>query len=161
METSTKYLLGFLTLVLLASGVITLTQGNVRTKIDNDKSTFSVNEGGSWKVSGTEYNSLYNGTSKLNRQSSLINITTSIDFSNNVTTVKRITPYIKGPKIIDTYVYDGSISDVESFPVSHTIELINASGLIYQYEVRNLVYNGLTVKDVSSPQTFGRNNLGC
>ncbi|MCK5016700.1 MAG: LamG domain-containing protein, partial [Candidatus Peribacteraceae bacterium] len=61
------------------------------------------------------------------------------------------------PKIVDTYFLDGKITDKEQFPVSHTIEIFNAKGLIFQYEVQRLVYTGDTVWGIDSPQSFGRN----
>jgi hypothetical protein len=71
--------------------------------------------------------------------------------------VVRTTPYSRGPIITDTYYFDGSASKVELFPVRHEVNILNGAGYIYQYEVRDLIYDGATIKDVSSPMSFGRN----
>ena len=149
-----KIVIGFLIVTILLTGIIYVTMDNVKIRVDNYKSTFYVLEDSYWRVSGREYNKLFDGTSRMNRRSSGINVTSVIDGMKY--TITRYTPYIRGPKIVDTYEFDGNISDVESFPISHTIEIYNGTGYIYQYEVRDIIYDGLTIKNVESPQKFGR-----
>jgi len=46
----------------------------------------------------------------------------------------------------DVYLFNGSINDVRLFPISHTVRVINGSDYFYRYEVRDLTYDGDTVK---------------
>lgn len=156
--TKTEITIGFLLLTLLSTGVVyvALQDSDVKIRIDDDKSTFYVLEESRWRVSGREYNKLYSGTRLSYRDLSTIVIETIYNNQTKQTTIKRTTGFQNGAVIIDTYSFDGNINDVELFPVSHFVEIINGSGLIYQYEVRDLVYDGLTIKNPSSPLSFGR-----
>ena len=158
MSETKKIQLGVLLFLLLSSGVlyVVFDKEDLKMRIDNDKSTFYTVENSRWVVSGREYNKIYDGTSLMNRDRSSIRVVYDINEDTNIAVIKRYTTYIRGPQIIDTYTYNGNISDKELFPISHTVELINASGYIYQYEVRDLVYSGETIKNVESPQSFGR-----
>jgi len=151
-----RNVIGYLLVVLLSTAmIITFMEGGVKFRIDDDKSTFYVlNENSRWVVSGRELNSLWDGTSKMNRQASKIVRSQTIE--GNITTFTRTTPYIRGPTIVDTYTFDGSLKDVEQFPVSHTVQVINASGLIYQYEIRDAEYNGTAHAVDDSRFTFGK-----
>lgn len=156
----------FLLTVLLLSGIVYISMDSVRLRVDNDKSTFYIknldNDGnvyGRWLVSGREYNKFYDGSSLIRRHAKDINISTIVNNTNNLTIIKRFTPYFNGANIIDTYLFNGSTKDVELFPVTHTIEIYNGNtcgdnGCIFQYEVRDLDYNGSTRKAVS-PESFG------
>jgi parallel beta-helix repeat protein len=153
----TKLVIGFLLLILTSYGVYISLQNDVRIYVQNDKSTFYVVEDGRWRISGVEYNKLFNGTKLIYRRARNVEIQTLIDDIKETVTIIRKTPFTNGAFIIDTYSFDGKIDSLELFPVSHTLEIINGSGLIYQYEVRKLVYTGETIKDITSPQSFGRN----
>lgn len=175
--TKRNILIGFIIVTLMATGVIylNLEGSNVRMRIDNDKSVFYTLDEitNRWVISGTEYNSLFSGNTKLNRAASKITLEyfyldESGDWLNLSDTdlstlpasdikVIRTTPYIRGPVIIDTYYFDGRASKVELFPIKHEVNILNGTGYIYQYEVRDLVYDGPTIKDVLSPMSFGRN----
>ena len=159
MATKTTYTLGALLITLLISGVVYVTfpDANVKLRIDEDKSTFYVIEDSRWVVSGREYNSLFEGTTKMNRRSSGITINITTDYDNNQTTIKRVTPYIRGPIIIDTYTFDGQNTDVELFPIKHIVEIINGSDLLYRYEVKDLDYNGSRKKLYDISMSFGKN----
>lgn len=160
MVLKTNLVMGFLLVVLSATAIyIQLSDANVKMRIDDDKSTFYVLEDGRWRVSGREFVSIWDGTTKLNRRLSGINRSLIYDFDTKITVVTRFTPYIRGPVILETWTFDGTISDVELFPISHVIKVVNASGYIFQYEVRDLIYSGETVKDVQSPMFFGRNMI--
>jgi len=153
-----KIILGILTILILTSGAIYLTFGNdVKMRIDNDKSTFYVfNDNSRWEVSGREYNNIFDGTSKMNRDVSNIKIDTTYD--GNEVTIKRTTPYKRGPVIVDTYTFDGDIEDIELFPISHQVEIFNGSGFFYRYEVRELEYSGETKKlEGETSLSFGKN----
>ncbi len=143
MAISQRFWVGFILFTLLSSGVVYLQfQEDVRIRVDDDKTTFyTKNDNSRWVVSGREYNGLFDGTSKMNRRSSEIVVNYSL---GDLIIITRDTPYIRGPLIRDTYTFDGSISDVELFPISHQVEIFNASGFFYRYEVRDLVYEGIT-----------------
>ena len=149
---------GVLIFVLLISGtiLITFTNENLKMRIDEDKSTFYVLENSRWVVSGREVNALFDGSTKLNRDKSSIKTESLFDNLTSIATITRHTEYIRGPIIIDTYVYRGDITDKELFPISHQVEVFNGEGYIYQYEVQDLVYSGVTLKDITSPKSFGR-----
>ena len=158
MATAKQYLVGILLITLLVSGAVYVAwpDAGVRVRVDNDKSTFYIKEGGRWLISGVEYNSLWDGTTKMNRISDSLQVTIFTDNETNITTINRYTTYIRGPQIIDTYIFDSNNEEIELFPVSHTIQIINGSGYIYQYEVRELDYNGLTIKNIPPPVNFGK-----
>lgn len=154
-----KYLVGFLILTILISGIVYIQLNNkVKIRVDNDKTTFYVPHEEYpwlWVVSGREYNKLFDGTSLMYRDVSSIKIDTKIE--GNKTWIIRNTTYQRGPKIVDTYYFDGNINSVEMFPISHTVEIYNGSGYFYRYEVRDLEYSGETKKlDVNS-MNFGKN----
>ncbi len=133
-----------LLLVLLASGIIYVQlPRNVKIRVDEDKTTLYVydHDAHFWRVTGREYNSLWDGTSKMNRRASLIVVNQTIDNVANTMTVWRTTPYIRGPSIKDTYFFDGRNGNVNFFPVYHTVEIFNGKGFIYQYEVQDLYYH--------------------
>jgi len=152
-----KIVLGILFITILTTAIYVTYPNKLKMRIDNDKSTFYVFEDSRWKVSGREYNSLFDGSSKMNRISSKITVNISINESVNTTTIIRITPYIRGPVIVDTYLFDGKITDKELFPVYHTVEIFNGSGFFYRYEVRDLVYGGESKKLDTNYMEFGRN----
>lgn len=139
-------IVGFLTLLIATSVVYITLNNNLRIRVDGDKSTFYVKDGNRWIVSGREYNYLYDGTTKLNRQLSATYINTTINETEETVTITRYTKYIKGPVIIDTYFFDGNLDDVELFPISHKIEIFNGTGFYYRYDVKELTYDGDTFK---------------
>jgi len=155
---ASKITIGSLIILILATATyITFLPDDLKMRVDNDKSTFYVLENSRWVVSGREYNALFDGTSKMNRQARDILLDTFVDEVYNTTTIIRTTPYIRGPTIVDTYFFDGQVIDEELFPVSHIVEIFNGAGFFYRYEVRNLVYNGSTTKINQTSMEFGRN----
>ena len=147
MAIANKYLLGFLLVLITLTSVYVAFQNDVKLRVDNDKSTFYVlNENNRWIVSGREYNSLFDGTSKMNRRILGIERDVIIDNISNTVTITRKIPYIRGPIIKDTYFFDGNLNDVELFPIYHMIEIINGSGYFFRYEIRDLNYDGDTYK---------------
>jgi len=145
-------------LILLTTGVVYVQLGNdVKIRVDDDKTTFYVLEDSRWVVAGREYNKMFDGVKLMYRDVAGIKMETNIDNTTKHVTIKRTTPYKRGPVVIDTYDFDGGISNVDLFPISHTVEVINGSEFLYQYEVRDLVYDGETIKDIKSPMGFGRN----
>ena len=154
--TAKNIIAGLILITLLTTGlVITLSSGGIRTSVEKSSSTFSIYQNGKWLVSGVEYNFLYNKTTNLKINTNNVTITYNTT-SNNITYVYRYTPFVKGPIILDTYVFDGRSSDVKLFPVYHKVEVLNGSGYDYQYEVRKLDYSGISRTGLSSPMSFGK-----
>ncbi len=156
-----KYLLGFIVLTILASGVLLQLNDQVKLRIDEDKSTFYVpHEDYSWiwTVSGREYNRIFDGSSLMNRRASEIVVENYFNNETNQITIKRTTPYIRGPVIVDTYKFDGDIEGIELFPISHQVEIYNASGKFYRYSVDDLTDTGSKRKlDGETLLSFGKN----
>jgi len=137
---NTKITVGLLVLVIFSS-VIYVSGNEVRIKIYKDNSVLYVYDDASsrpftWSKVGSEYNSMWDGTTKMNRRPS--NITLDYSIEGDMVHVIRRTPYIRGPVIVDTYSFDSTTNKKDKFPIEHTIEIYNGSGYIYQYEVRDL-----------------------
>ena len=152
---------GLLIVTLLVS-VIYVQMNAVKIRVDVDKSTFYTQElnvfgepFGAWLVSGREYSSIFDGASKMNRRTSGIVVDSVIDEVAKTVLISRTTPYIRGPVIKESWFFDGNIDDVELFPIYHKVEVFNASGFFYRYEVRDLKYDGPTIKLVDNNMSFG------
>lgn len=148
-ETNTKIIVGFLTVLILVGGIVYISLPSVQLRVDEDKSTFYVkliNENGEpygrWLVSGREYNRLFDGTTLQYRDKSTITVETFINDDTDEVTIVRTTGYQNGAQIIDTYKFDGNINDVELFPISHTIEIFNAKDMFYRYTLDDLKDTG-------------------
>ena len=148
-----KYLIGILVLVLLTSSIYILYPDNVRIDVGKTYSTFKVYENDSWVLAGQEYTLMFDGTKKMRVSSrtvehfiegEVVKIIRTANFKDNVT-------------VIDTYTFDGNEKDIELFPISHEINVLNGEGYILVYEVTKLEYSGETIKDILSPQEFGHN----
>lgn len=167
MASGTKISLGVL-FILLVSGVIyvAIPDANIRMRVDVDKTTFynkNLDENGDpvgrWLVAGREYNKLFQGSTLIKRRAKDIIVENFTE--GTIYRVVRRTPYYNEGEIVDTYVYDITETKVELFPISHTIEIFNANtcggkGCIYQYEVRDIVFNGSS-REAVSPESFERN----
>ena len=149
-STTQKFIIGFLTLVVLSASIYVMIPDNVRIDVGKTYSTFKVYENKSWIVSGQEYSYLYNGTKKMLADSRELNYT----INGNLSTITRIANF-GSTKVIDTYNFDGGTKNVELFPINHNIMVINGTGKTLVYEVTKLDYSGLTVSNVQSPQSFG------
>ncbi len=146
-----KWIIGFLTLVILASGAIyIMLPGQVKLQVDNDKSTFYVYDN-SWVKSGVEYSKLFDG----NKLSGIINTTIKQEINGSEVKIIRTKNFNNGT-IIDTYIFNGNLNDKEKFPVNHSIEIINAKDFIFQYEVSGLYPAGNILGNITSPQFFGK-----
>ena len=139
-----KIIVGSIILTLLLSGVIyiELSGSNLKIKVDNDKSTFYIFENNNWVTAGVETNSLYSGTTKISKNSTII----SYEYDNFTkrTQITRTSIYKNNEIIKDVYVFDGTSIDKEKFPIFHTVEIFNAPGKIFQYDASNLDYSGIT-----------------
>ena len=139
-----KILLGVLSIVIAATVVtITFLSAGLQMKVEATQTNFYVWENNHWVISGTEHNKILNGTKIVSRDTSkMIIINTSINGS--MATVSRYTFYKNGLTLIDRYLYNGSLNDINRFPVSHIIEIKNGNLLTFEYSVDNIVYNGIT-----------------
>jgi len=157
-----------LLLVILLSGVVYISLSNkVRIRVDKEKTTFYIKQldengepYGRWLVSAREYNKIFDGSSLIRRRLKDTTVETIINNETKKVTITRVTPYYNGGMVVDTYSFDGNIKDIELFPIYHTIEFFNmntcgSKGCIFQYEVRDLDYNG-TTRVASSPEVFGK-----
>ena len=143
--------LGLLIIVILAAS-IAVTMNDVRIKVTPSSTTFYVFQDGVWLVGGVESNALYNGTKSISRG------TTTLSSFPVGMQYKIIRNASYGKAIVtDTYLFDGISKDKELFPVYHTIQVLNGKGLTYQYTAGSLQYSGPNLKNVPSPQSFGRN----
>jgi hypothetical protein len=150
----TKINVGVLVLVILASYTY-ITMNDVRLKVNSASTTFYINENGTWTAKAYEYANLYNGTKLVKKINT--DIITDVNNTAKTVTIRRIIQYnnTQGTSLIDTYFFNGNINNVELFPIYHTIEVMNGTGLILKYDVKKLAYFGPTV-NVISPQSFGK-----
>lgn len=159
--------IGVLLLIMLASGVLYVQfSDRAQIRIDCEKSTFYVKtigeDGqptGRWLVAGRELNKLYDGSSLIKRHLKDCKVDQSLD--GDILTITRTIPYYNGGTIKDVYTFDSTKDDITQFPLTHEIKLLNANtcgsrGCIFQYEVRDLEYDGET-RDATSPESFGKN----
>ena len=148
-----KIFIGILTIVIFSTIFYVYGPG-VRLRVDDDKSVLYTSPPGElrWVVVGTEYDKMFDGTTKMNRRPSDITREIFIDYSTNLTKIVRTTPYIRGPVIVHTWYFDGNLNRKDTVPISEMIEIYNGSGYIYQYEVRDLYYDGETMDAVTLSQ---------
>ena len=146
------WLSSVLLLVFLTASVYFIYNDEVRIDITKTRSIFKVYEDGEWVVSGIEYTNIFDGTAKMRAKNRSLDTVIGED---NRTKVTRIANYKDGISTIEIYTFDAQVEDVELFPISHSIEVINGEGKLLQYEVQKLLYTGETVKDIESPQSFG------
>lgn len=150
-----QYIIGALLLVFLTASIYISLPEHVKIELKGANTVFSVWEDGKFVVSGTEYNSIYSGSKKVSpiaSEDKIYNIT-----NGNIVQLIRERTYSNGEQIKDTYEFDGSLTDVALFPVNHKIEIFNAKGKFYRYEVKNLVQNNPKGDLKVNPVSFGRN----
>lgn len=138
-------------LATIATFYLALQGSDVSMKITTTSATFYVNESGTLVIAGVENVYLYNGTKKMT--ASLKEPLSSVKNGNIITLTKR-THYGNFTVVEETYDYDTTKTNVESFPISHKIKVIDGVGYTLQYEVSKLTYNG-TSRDAKNPESFG------
>lgn len=153
MATGKKITVGILLLLVFSTLIYITLPNQMQIKVEKSKSSFYIFENNSWVLSATEQNNLYNGTKSIGMISTNISYTI---LNNNLTEIIRIANYSSGVSIKDTYLFDGSTGDIERFPISHQIRIINGKGLIYQYTAGSLYYSKGTILGIESPQVFGK-----
>lgn len=149
-----RTIIGSLIFILMMTGAIFVLwpEAGLQLQVEHDKSTFMVNESGEWVVAGRETSTLWNGTRKLTP----ISVNISQHEFENLVFISRISTYHSGIVVEDEYHFNPYNKDIEQFPVAHNVFVRNATGLIFQYEVSELSYNG-TTREAHSPESFGRN----
>lgn len=150
-----KFIIGFLTLVVLTASIYIMLPESVRIDVQQTKTTFKVWENNSWVLSGTEYTKIYDGTTLMKANSRVVNYT--VDLETNQSTIYRYAYFKDNISVIDVYQFDGNTESIELVPVSHEIIVQNGQGKILVYEVNDLLYSGETINPVASPQEFGHN----
>jgi len=147
-----KYVIGFLTLLVALATITIIFEDSVKIEVKKTLTNLYVNESGGWTLTGTEYNLIYNGTKKLTPSSYVLN--TTIDGSK--ITIKRWVYYTQNSAVVDTYEFDGTVSDKRLVPISHKVEFFNLEGYKYTYQVKNLYYDGITQNINVNSYDFGK-----
>jgi hypothetical protein len=124
----------------------------VRLDVGKTSTIFKVWENNAWVTSATEYVDIYSGSSKLG----ITSYNLKQEISGNTAKIIRTRNYTEKISIIDTYAFDGSINNVELFPIYHTIQVIGAKDKILQFKVSDL-YGNIPSRDAKSPESFGKN----
>lgn len=161
-----KYTIGILIVVLLAASIYVISpDNNVRIDVKGTYSEFKVLQDGKWVLGGEERTILMDGAAKMRASSRVVNST--IDLENNLTTIYRYSFFKNNIVTIDTYKFDGNENSVELFPISHTIQVLNAktaqselnknTEFILVYEVSKLGYYGKTNSNLGQSHEFDRN----
>jgi hypothetical protein len=145
-----KWILGILTLVILTSSIYIMMPESVRLDVGKTSTLFKVWEG-KWVTSATEYIDIYSGTSKLK----VINVTLSKEITGTKAKIIRDRWLAGGINVKDIYEFDGTVKDIELFPISHNIEITGAKGKILQFKVSGL-YGNVLSRDAISPESFGK-----
>ena len=148
MKIDKKFIVGLLTIMILASGAvyITLEGQGVKFRVDQDKATIYLfnDVTNRWFTGAREYTKLFDGSSQMNRDLSTIEIETTT--GDNDFIVKRTTGYQRGAEVIETWYFRGDVDDKELFPVYHTIEVNNAKGYFLRYLVDDIYMNAVSYK---------------
>jgi len=137
--------------ILTASLVFYFTsQGNdFKVDIQNTRTQYYVNESG-WVLAATEYVNLYDGTTKMRASSR--NLTWYND-SNYVYAVRKST-WKDNITTIQTYTFKINENNIDNVPLKNEFQCENCVGKIVHYEIRDILYDGIT-KNINSPFSFG------
>ena len=140
-------------LVVLSSSIYVMLPNTLRLDIGKTYSTFKTYEDDTWVLAGKEYSQLYDGTALMRAKSRTVETYEDMGLTYIVRTAK----FKDNITLTDTYEFNRSDDNVNKFPISHQINILNAVGKIFHYQVTELEYTGETVKDIVSPQKFGHN----
>ena len=134
----TKIIVGVLILFISSSVIYINLQGKAQMRIDNDRTTFYINDSG-FKITGREYNRLFDGSTQLYRDLSSIKLLyDNSSLSEGFIIITRQTTYKRGPTVLETYKYSTIDDNIFNFPIEHRINIINGSGYFYRYSIDNL-----------------------
>jgi len=147
-----KTLIGFLLLVILTSSIYILLPDKVRIDVQKTKTLISVYENDKWVLGATEFLNLFDGTKKMRAKSREV----TQEVKGNIITVTRKAFWKDNITTIHEYIFDSTISDVESTPINEKLYCFNCQGKIVHFEYRNIEYLGVT-REATSPESFGHN----
>ena len=145
-----KYLGVFIILVILSASIYIMIPDKVKISVEKTRTKYFVWESESWVLAATEYVNLFDGTTKMRAKSRNLSTITSGD----LTEIVRKSQWKDNITTIQTYLFDSSKEDLESFPIENKFECINCVGKIVHYEIRDILYEGET-KVITSPFSFG------
>lgn len=147
-----KILSAFLVVVFLTSSIYFMMPDKVRIDIGKTNTKYSVWENEEWVLAATEYVNIYDGTTKMRAKSR------ELDYwedSENAY-VNRTSIWKDNITTVQTYTFFKEADRVEEFPIKNELACINCVGKIVHYEIRDILYEGITEK-ISSPFNFGHN----
>lgn len=131
------YAFGILTLLIVSASLFTIFfKQDLKIDLKKTSTVFSVNESGEFIVAGTEYGYLFYNKTKI--KSTKQTLFKDLPKEGQRFNLQRVSEYENGAMIIDTYFFDGAIDDVTKFPLKHEIRIINATGLRFDYVVKDL-----------------------
>ena len=138
--------------VILTSSYYILVPDKFRIDVENTRTRYRVYLEDKWELSGTEYINLFDGTKKMRAKNRSI----EYDIVSGNLYIQRVANYKDNIRVVDSYTFDSSFSDIELVPVEHSTECYNCQGKIMHFEFRDIVYDGIT-QDVTSPVSLGNN----
>jgi len=143
----------FVILVILASSIYLVFDDDFKIDIQKTRTQYFFQENGSWNLAATEYVYLYDGTTKMRAKSrskpiywndsEYIYVQKNATFKDNISTIQ-------------TYTFKNKGKEIEEFPFKNEFQCINCQGKIVHYEIRDILYRGIT-KNIKSPFNFGNN----
>ena len=142
----------FMILVVLTASFYILLPDKVKIDVGKTNTKYSVWEDDSWVLAATEYVNLYDGTTKMRAKSR--NLSNTIE--GDLVKIIRTSKWKENITTVQTYVFDSSLGDIESFPLENIFECFNCEDKIVHYEIRDILYDGET-KTISSPFSFRHN----
>jgi len=148
----TKYILGALFLVILSTSVYIMLPGQVKIDVEKTNTKFSVFVNDSWEVSAIEYMRLWDGSSKMNAKSRLVEET----HNDTMIIITRTSLWKENITTIESYIFQNNLSEVEKVPINQYLECYNCVGKIVSFEYEQITYDGET-QDIVSPFEFGMN----
>lgn len=129
----------------------------IEIQVQHDYTKYKVKIGNRWLIGGIEKNRLLDGESVMQRFLNKIYVDTIYDEEKLTTTIIRWTPYKRlGAGITDIYFFDGKTKDIENVPIYHKVIVHGAVGMIYEYEVNSLTYDGPNLDLTGTEMSFGR-----
>ena len=145
-----KYYGVFLMLVILSTSLYFVFDDKAKILIENTRTQYFVDNRGSWDLAATEYVNLYDGTKKMRAKSR------DVIYWNTAKYVyaQRTSTWKDNITTIQTYTFSIDSKDITQFPIDNEFNCINCEGKIVHYEIRDILYMGVT-KTITSLFKFG------
>jgi len=138
-------------LVILTASVYLVFDDKFKIVVGNTNTQYFVYED-SWVLAATEYVNLYDGTTKMRASSRNVNYS----IEDNITKIVRTSTWKDNITTIQTYSFESNETDIKRVPINNTFECYNCQGKIVHYEIKDILYEGVT-KLITSPFSFGHN----